>query len=126
MATLEHLNSKWRLYSKTVFKETLLAEFLSVFLKVLIAKSHNLLKEEIAAAIFNMGSTDFPTFFGKFVPQFLVGVDNLDDNQRHILTGSFKPDSDMPSFVTNLDRFINDLRYYQLVNASVPQGSVKF
>lgn len=126
VATLEHLNSKWRLYSKTVFKETLLAEFLSVFLKVLITKSHNLLKEEIGVAIFNMGSTDIPTFFSKFVPQFLLSVENLDDSQRQILTASFKPESDMPSFVANLDRFINDLRYYQLVNSSVPQGSVKF
>merc|ERR1712142_1203656 len=101
VAALEHLNSKWRLYSKTVFKETLLAEFLSVFLKVLITKSHNLLKEEIAVAIFNMGSTDLPAFFTKFVPQFLL-------------------------IVANLDRFINDLRNYQLVNSSVSQGSFKF
>ena len=96
------------------------------FLKVLITKSHNLLKEEIGVAIFNMGSTDIPTFFSKFVPQFLLSVENLDDSQRQILTTSFKPESDMPSFVANLDRFINDLRYYQLINSSVPQGSVKF
>ena len=84
------------------------------------------MKEEIATAIFNMGSTDFPAFFGRFIPQFLSGVENLDDNQRQILSESFKADNDMPSFVSNLDRFINDLRYYQLVNASIPQGSVKF
>jgi len=126
ISSLEQLNNKWKLYSKNVFKETLLAEFLSVFLKVLVHKSHNLLKEEIATAIFNMGSTDFPAFFGRFIPQFLSGVENLDDNQRQILSESFKADNDMPSFVSNLDRFINDLRYYQLVNASIPQGTVKF
>ena len=126
VAAMEHLNSKWRLYSKAVFKQTLLAEFLSVFLQALISKSHNLLKEEIGSAVFNMGSTDFPTFFGKFIPQFLRGIDTLDDGQRQILAGSFKPECDLPSFLANLDRFINDLRYYQLVNASLPQGSVKF
>ena len=126
VAAMEHLNSKWRLYSKAVFKQTLLAEFLSVFLQALISKSHNLLKEEIGSAVFNMGSTDFPTFFGKFIPQFLRGIDTLDEGQRQILAGSFKPECDLPSFLANLDRFINDLRYYQLVNASLPQGSVKF
>jgi len=126
VATLETLNNKWRLYSKSIFKEALLADFLSVFLQALIAKSHNLLKEEIGAALFNMSSTDFPVFFGKFIPQFLAGVDQLDDNQRQILSEGFRPDTDLPSFQANLDRFINDLRYYQLVNASLPQGSVKF
>ena len=126
VASLEQLNQKWRLYSKPVFKENLLAEFLSVFLQALLAKSHNLLKEEIGAAVYNMSSTDFPVFFGKFIPQFLSGLEQLDDNQRHILSESFRPDTDLPSFQANLDRFITDLRYYQLVNASLPQGSVKF
>ena len=126
VAALETLNTKWRLYSKSIFKEVLLADFPSVFLQALIAKSHNLLKEEIGAALFNMSSTDFPVFFGKFIPQFLVGVDHLDDNQRQILAEGFHPETDLPSFQANLDKFINDLRYYQLVNASLPQGSVKF
>ena len=123
---LEQLNVKWRLYSKPIFKETLLADFLSVYLRALIAKSHHLLKEEIGTAIYNMGSTDFPVFFQKFLPQFLSGVENLDDNQRQILAETFRPDSDLPSFHSNLDRFVNDLCYYQLVNRSLPQGTVKF
>jgi len=123
---LESLNLRWRLYSKTLFKETLLAEFLTVLLKVLVAKSHNLLKEEIAAAVFNMGSTDLSIFFEKFIPQFLHSMGELDENQRQILASSFAPVSDMPSFVIGLDRFINDLRYYQLINSSVSHESVKF
>ena len=126
VASLEQLNQKWRLYTKPVFKKNLLADFLSVFLRALIAKTHNLLKEEIGTAVYNMSSTDFPVFFGTFIPQFLSGVEQLDDNQRQILADSFQPVTDLPSFQGGLDRFINDLRYYQLVNASLPQGSVKF
>ena len=126
IASLEQLNQKWRLYSKSIFKEVLLADFLSVFLQALIAKSHNLLKDEIGTALYNMSSTDFTVFFTKFIPQFLIGVEHLDNNQKQILAEGFKPDTDLPSFLSNLDRFINDLRYYQLVNASLPQGSVKF
>merc|ERR1712079_625473 len=51
VASLEQLNQKWRLYSKPVFKENLLAEFLSVFLQALLAKSHNLLKENRSCSL---------------------------------------------------------------------------
>ena len=33
---------------------------------------------------------------------------------------------DLPSFTTNLHRFIGDLRYYKICNASLPAGSVSF
>ena len=123
---LEQLNSKWRLYSRPIFKETLLADFLSVYLRALIAKSHHLLKEEIGTAVYNMASTHFPVFFQKFIPQFLSSISVLDDNQRQILAETFTPDNDLPSFLSNLDRFVTDLRYYQLVNLSLPQATVKF
>lgn len=126
VATLEQLNAKWRLYSKQVFKDVLLADFLSVFIRALINKSHNLLKDEIGAAVYNMGATDFPVFFSKFIPQFVTGMQGLDDNQRQILADNFHHDTDLPSFMGNLDRFVTDLRYYQLVNNSLPQGTVKF
>ena len=126
MFALEQLNSKWRLYSRPIFKETLLADFLSVYLRALIAKSHHLLKEEIGTAVYNMASTHFPVFFQKFIPQFLSSISVLDDNQRQILAETFTPDNDLPSFLSNLDRFVTDLRYYQLVNLSLPQATVKF
>jgi hypothetical protein len=31
---------------------------------------------------------------------------------------------DLPTFTTNMERFINDLRYYKCCNASLPSGSV--
>jgi hypothetical protein len=126
VATLELLNSKWRLYSKQVFKETLLAEFLSVLIRVLISKSHNLLKEDIGGAVYHMASIDMTAFYTKFLPSLLGGVEGLDDSQRNCLVTSFKPEPDMPTFLTNLDRFVTDIRYYQLVNASVAQSPVKF
>lgn len=33
---------------------------------------------------------------------------------------------DMPSFTQSVHRFVNDLRYYRLINSSLPSGSVKF
>ena len=90
VTTLELLNSRWRLYSKQIFKETLLAEFLTVLIRVLIAKSHNLLKEDIGSCVFHMASTDLTTFHTKFVPSLLQGVEGLDDSQRGCLDTGFK------------------------------------
>jgi len=126
ITTLELLNNKWRLYSKDIFKEALIAEFLEVFIRVLISKSHNLLKEDIGVAVYHMASTDLPAFYAKFLPTLLAGFQGLDDSQRNCLATSFKSETDMPSFLTNLDRFVTDVRYYQLVNSSVAQPPVKF
>jgi len=126
MEALESLNLKWKLYSKQIFKEHLMAEFLSVLVKVLVSKSHNLLRDEITLAVYNMASTDFPAFFEKFLPHLLVTVGSLDENQQGMLVQGFNKDTDLPSFMSNLTRFCNDLRFYQNLNTSLPSGSVKF
>ena len=125
MEALESLNLKWKLYSKQIFKEHLMAEFLSVLVKVLVSKSHNLLRDEITLAVYNMASTDFPAFFEKFLPHLLVTVGSLDENQQGMLVQGFNKDTDLPSFMSNLTRFCNDLRFYQNLNTSLPSGSVK-
>ena len=74
---------------------------------------------------YNMASVDFAVFFNQFLSQFLESQE-VDANQKNILQTSFKTDTDMPSFNSNMNRFIGDLRYYKACNASLPAGSVKF
>jgi hypothetical protein len=93
---------------------------------VLVAKSHNLLREEIGQAVYNMAATDFAGFFVRFLPAFLAGTPQLDDNQRQILAAGFRQETDVPTFAASLDRFVSDLRFYQTVNSSLPSGAVKF
>lgn len=126
LQALEQLNARWKLYSRPVFGETLLAEFLTVFLQVLVAKSHNLLREEIGLTVYNMAATDFPGFFSNFLPAFLTATGQLDDNQRQILAAAFRQDTDLPTFAASLDRFVTDLRVYQTLNSSLPSGAVRF
>ena len=85
LTSLEDLNDKWNLYRKPIFLDHLMAEFLTVFVQVLVSKSHNLLREEIAMSIYNMASVDFTAFFDKFLPHLLSGTEQLDKNQRTIL-----------------------------------------
>ena len=104
LAALEDINRKWRLYNKSVFTQHLIVQFLTVLLQVLVNNSHNLLKEEITQALYNMASVDFNVFFNQFLIQFLDSQE-LDSNQKQMLKTSFKTDTDMPTFNSNMNRF---------------------
>nr|CAD7394157.1 unnamed protein product [Timema cristinae] len=125
LRSLEQVNGKWKLYQKKLFREELLPQFLTVLLHTLLNKSHSLLGDDIAVAIFNMAAVDFPAFHDAFIPHFLRTTSGLDDNQRTILQRNFKRDMDLPSFTQNILRLMNDMRCYRLCNASLPANSVK-
>nr|CAD7575561.1 unnamed protein product [Timema californicum] len=108
-----------------LFREELLPQFLTVLLHTLLNKSHSLLGDDIAVAIYNMAAVDFPAFHDAFIPHFLRTTSGLDDNQRTILQRNFKRDMDLPSFTQNILRLMNDMRCYRLCNASLPANSVK-
>lgn len=126
LESLETLNAKWKLYQKPIFREVMLLQFLNVLVQVLVHKSHDLLHEEIVATVYNMASADFSRFYAEFLPHFVSSCEGLDANQRNILVRNFKVDKDLPSFTQNVNRFVNDLRYYRLINSSLPEGSVTF
>ncbi|XP_073971870.1 exportin ellipsoid body open isoform X2 [Rhodnius prolixus] len=116
LQALESINHKWKLYHKEMFRVQFLALLLTVLLTTLINKSHALLSDEIATAIYNMAAVNFDTFFNSFLPQFLSQTSGLDDNQRDILKKNIKPDTDLPSFTQNIFRLANDVRCYRLCN----------
>ncbi|XP_069996041.1 exportin-6 [Penaeus vannamei] len=125
LEALETLNSKYKLYHKGVFRNSMLGQFITVLLQVLVHRSQDLLQEEITITVYNMASVDFNTFFSAFVVHFLQNMDGLDNDQRTTLKENFKTDTDLPTFTQNVQRFINDLRYYRTCNASLPPGTVK-
>lgn len=125
MAALELLNSKFKLYHKKIFKDMMLFPFLNVLQQVLLARTHDLLQEEITLMIYNMASVDMSQYFSRFIGEFLSSSDGLHENQREVLMRNFKNDVDLPSFTQNFQRFVNDLRYYRLCNNALPEGSVK-
>ena len=70
----------------------MLPQFLNVLLQVLLHKSHDLLQDEIAIALYNMAAVDFDIFYSHFLPQFLTGCEGIDENQKAILSANFKVD----------------------------------
>ncbi|KAK3889634.1 hypothetical protein Pcinc_006379 [Petrolisthes cinctipes] len=125
LEALESLNSKYKLYHKGVFRNSLLVQFITVLLQVLVHRSQDLLQDEVTITVYNMAAVDFSTFFTAFVPHFLQNMDGLDTDQKTTLKENFKTDTDLPTFTQNVQRFINDLRYYRTCNASLPPGTVK-
>ncbi|GFN87199.1 exportin-6 [Plakobranchus ocellatus] len=124
LESLETLHFKWKLYSKRIFREVMIHQFLKVLLQVLVQKSHDLLQEEIVISVYNMAAVDFDAFFSDFLPGFLSSVEGIDDSQKTILAENFKMNRDLPSFTQSVQRFVNDIRYYSLINNSLPAGSV--
>lgn len=124
LVALEHLNAKWKLYSKTLFKDQLLSQFLTVLMHSVLNKTHNLLMDDIFQAVYNMASVDFGDFFSTFLINFIQSMDGLAQTQRDSLLQAFTKETDMPTFVLNLQRFTNDMRCYKLCNSSLPPGSV--
>lgn len=126
LEALENLNSKCKLYQKTIFKNSMLLQFVNVLLQALVYRSHDLLQEEITITLYNMAAVDFDSFYSIFLPQFLGGCEGLTGSQKSELGKNFTPDKDLPSFTQSTHRFVGDLRYYRLCNSSVPSGTIKF
>ena len=89
----EECTLKFPISFQPLFKESLITEFLIVFLRVLSDRSHDLLRDEIVSSVHSMASVDFDAFFRHFLPQFLQQVEGIDDSQRNMLKESFKEDS---------------------------------
>ncbi|XP_017775704.1 PREDICTED: exportin-6-B isoform X2 [Nicrophorus vespilloides] len=124
LAALENLNGKWKLYHKGLFRDHLLSQFLTVLLQTLLDKSHNLLTDDILYALYNMSAVNFQGFFTTFLQQFLQNLEGLSAQQKDNLRNNFAQETDTPTFVHHLQRFINDTRCFRLCNSSLPAGSV--
>ena len=79
-----------RFFFQPIFTESLIGHFLTVFLQVLMHKSHDLLKEEITLTIFHMANVDLNAFFKQFLMDFLNKIEDLDSNQKEKLQMGFK------------------------------------
>ncbi|KAL6260200.1 hypothetical protein P5V15_007735 [Pogonomyrmex californicus] len=114
LQSLEQLNIRWRLYQRAVFKVHLLERFLMALFTVLFQQSHNLLADEIAAAIHSLASVNIGWFFSHFLPTFLATCEGVDDMQRATLLGNFDKSTDQPTLTRSVLQLISDLRCYQL------------
>ncbi|KAG5885493.1 Exportin-6 [Gonioctena quinquepunctata] len=125
LAALEDLNAKWKLYHKILFRNHLLPEFLTVLLNCLLHKSQTSLSEDIQVAVYNMVAVNFEGFFSTFLRQYIQNMKGVSPQQCEALLGNFvhNHDSDMPTFVHNLQRFINEAQHHRACNMSSSSSS---
>ncbi|XP_076821839.1 exportin-6-like [Clavelina lepadiformis] len=129
LEALEDLNTKQKIYVKLhhiLTQEGVLFQFVNVLIQALVLKSHDLLQDDVCTVVYNMSSVDFNFFHSHFIQQFLHNSHGVTQDQKNTLYQAFKQDTDLPSFTSNLRRFVNDLRYYRLCNSSLPEGTVNF
>ena len=78
---------------QAIFRDGVAQQFVHTLLDVLANGSHELLREEIALAVYAMASPDFELFFDRWLPAYLVGVCDIEDHQRMLLKNGFTADT---------------------------------
>jgi hypothetical protein len=117
--SLATLNDKCRLFQQPGFRP-LLQNFLHVLMGVLLAQTHDLLRDDIVNTIYSMASVDIAWFFNNFMVAFLQSCTMLSNEQKNELHGSFAVHSavasDHPTFSRNVCAFLNDFHFYHRIN----------
>ena len=124
LLALTEVHNKNKLFHKYIFLQDMRDTFCSVFLQVLVQKSHDLLQDEITNLMYNMAFADFDSFFASFLPNFLEKCENLTSQQKTDLLNNFRTDSDLPTFTQNLRQLCTDLRLYLIVNSTITSNSL--
>ena len=128
---LDELNDRQKLFERSIFKQTLPSfgnnsmfnGFTNVFLNILIAKSHNLLKKELLLVLYNMVNANNWVQFGTYIQEFLSGDKlaqklNNDQKQQLFVRLVVKPDhvdegewKSLQNFSRRVSQFTNDLSF---------------
>ncbi|KAL0883086.1 hypothetical protein ABMA27_016552 [Loxostege sticticalis] len=123
IATLDALNTKWKLYHKMIFRTEFLSEFLSVLLASLAeGGARALLRDEVVGAVHSMAAVDFHAFRTAFLPHFLHALPGIAPQHKQQLA-DFPPDTDLPTFTQNILRLMNDVNCYRAYNALAPAAA---
>jgi len=110
-------NEKHNMYMKLAAKPQMLNQFMTVLVQVLVQKSHDLLREEVAFVLFEMAAVNYSKFCDEFLPELLYShFPLLNATQRSSVLDKFRKmdnpqDYDLHTFSQNLSRFIDDLRF---------------
>jgi len=109
LALVEELNTCHKLYARDAFREALLPVTVHTLLGVLLARSHELLRDAVLAALYNMASVDFAAFFHAYVPEFVRQAQGGGEVDVGAILAQLGTELDMPTFTAGLDAFLSDL-----------------
>jgi len=110
LEALELLNNKTDLYRRNIFLENIWFPSMKLLMDTLISKSHHLLHDQITLVVFNMASVNLDVFYHQFIPGYMKQSSLAPYSS--ILIPLLGTERDYPSFVTGLNRFLNDGCFY--------------
>lgn len=125
LATLSSWNEKHKLYSRLNDRQEFIDQFMTLFIQILIQKSHDLLRDEISTVLFEMATVNYARFGKEFLPQTIaINFPQLSMERTTSLLEKFTISKkgtdhqgstsfvDLPTFQQNLNKFVDDLRYF--------------
>lgn len=132
LATLSSWNEKHKFYSRLYDKMEYIDQFMTLFIQILIQKSHDLLREEISSVLYEMATVNYERFCKHFLPKtvaanfpqlsgehrvvllekFTISEQNPEKCASTCASLSMQNSCDLPSFSQNLCKFVDDIRYF--------------
>lgn len=109
LGLIEELNSRYKLYGRDAFRQHLLPAVVHTLLAVLLGRSHELLRDAILVALYNLAAVDFAIFVGQFVPGFVADAQGGGEVDQACIAQQLGSELDMPTFTVNLEVFMSDL-----------------
>ncbi|CAF3753410.1 unnamed protein product [Adineta steineri] len=122
LTSCNELQLKCGLYTKLIFRQQMSQALLSLLLSVLLARSHELCRDDIISTLFYILTNDNTNNFAYFIHNYLDQSNIqtiLNDKHKRLLTETYgRNETDLPSFTQNLNDFIHDYRHYTTTNSS--------
>ncbi|KAJ3292274.1 Exportin-6 [Borealophlyctis nickersoniae] len=113
LSALQDLDSRYSMYSKDVFRETMLLTFVAQFLNCLLNKSHDLLREDIIAGVTKMILADVPRFREQLVPSFISTRCAGMSHEQQVAVGNYLNSiQDSTNCPELLGLLVNDYGYF--------------
>jgi hypothetical protein len=113
VATLRAADAASRLFDLPAFAQRWRAAFADALMDALFERRHDLLADDLAAALHAVAKADMAAFFSAFIPAKLSRLQGLDDAQRGAVLQGWAPAEDLPSFVASVRDAVADVSFHR-------------
>ena len=98
LTSLQVLHQKFNLFDKDYFRRNLWKDFLSLFLRTFVCKTHELFHDELISIIYDLASVDLNSFHSLFLPDFVSNLLMSTSLSKDISKNSFPASRDLHPF----------------------------
>lgn len=112
LESLDSVNQKCNLFRRDAFKANFFYKFFSAFLRMLVEKSRDFLRDEIITMVWKIIESDLASFKSQDAPRFVYEYcQNMDDNRKNMVSSYLMRINDASTCTEQLNMLINDFGY---------------